>query len=57
MNRITNNKTFWQTINLNFTGKTVTDETITLINGGNIITEEKNVVKKLIEKRIILKKL
>ena len=57
MNRINNNKTFWQTINLNFTGKTVTDETITLIDGGNIITEEKNVVKKLIEKRIILKKL
>ena len=57
MNRITNNKTFWQTINLNFTGKTVTDETITLIDGGNIITEEKNVVKKLIEERIILKKL
>ena len=48
MNRITDHKMFWQTINLNFTGKTVTDEIITLVDRANIITEEKDVVKQII---------
>ena len=44
--RITDNRKFWQTIKPNFTDKTVKDETITLVDGGKVITEEKDVVKK-----------
>ena len=46
VNRIIDNRKFWQTIKLNFTGKTVKDETITLVDGDNIVTEEKDGVKK-----------
>ena len=44
--RITNNRKFWQTIKSNFTDKTFKDERITLVDGGKVITEEKDVVKK-----------
>ena len=44
--RITDNRKFWQTIKPNFTDKTVKDERITLVDGGKVITEEKDVVKK-----------
>ena len=47
MKRITNNGKYWQTIKLNFTGKTLKDERITLVNRDKVITEEKDVVKKL----------
>ena len=36
---------FWQTIKPNFTGKTLKDERITLVEGDKVITEEKDVVK------------
>ena len=42
---IYNNRRFWQTIKPSFTGKTLKDERITLIDGDMIITEEKDVVK------------
>ena len=44
--RITDNIKFWQTIKPNFTGKTLKDERITLVEGGKVTTEEKDVVKK-----------
>ena len=43
--RITGNRKFWQTIKPNFTDKTLKDERINLVEGVNIITEEKDVVK------------
>ena len=42
--RITDNRKFWQTIKPNFTDKTLKDERINLVEGVNIITEEKDVV-------------
>ena len=45
--RITNNRKFWQTIKPNFTDKTLKDERITLADRGKVITEEKDVVKKI----------
>ena len=44
--RITDNKKFWQTIKQNFIDKTLKDERITPVDGGKVITEEKDVVKK-----------
>ena len=44
---ITDNRTFWQTIKPNFTDKTLKDEGITLFDGGQVETEEKDVVKKI----------
>ena len=46
MKRITDNKKFWQTIKQNFIDKTLKDERITPVDGGKVITEEKDVVKK-----------
>ena len=43
---IANNKKFWQTIKSNFTDKTLKDESIILVDGDKVITEEKDVVKK-----------
>ena len=37
---------FRQTIKLNFTGKTLKDERISLVDGHQVITEEKNIAKK-----------
>ena len=37
---------FRQTIKLNFTGKTLKDERISLVDGHQVITEEKNKAKK-----------
>ena len=37
---------FRQTIKLNFTGKTLKDERISLADGHQVITEEKNIAKK-----------
>ena len=37
----------WQTIKLNFTDKTLTDKRAFLVDKDKVITEEKNVVKKL----------
>ena len=44
--RITNNREFWQTIEPNFTGKTLKDGRISLAEGDKVIAEEKDVVKK-----------
>ena len=44
--RITGNRKFWQNIKPNFTDKTFRDESITLVEGEKVITEEKHVVKK-----------
>ena len=44
--RITDNRKFWQTIKPNFTDKTLKDERITLVDGGKVITEEKDAVEK-----------
>ena len=46
MKRITDNRKFWQTIKPNFADKTLKDERMTLVDGGKVITEEKDVVKK-----------
>ena len=46
MKRITDNKIFWQTIEANFTDKTLKDEKATIVNRDKFITEEKDVVKK-----------
>ena len=46
MKRITDYRKFWQTIKPNFTDKTLKDERITLVDGGKVITEGKDVVKK-----------
>ena len=43
--RITDNRKFWQTIKPNFTDKTLKYERITLVEGGKVITEEKDAVK------------
>ena len=45
MKRITDNRKFWQTIKPNFTDKTLKYERITLVEGGKVITEEKDAVK------------
>ena len=45
--RITDKRKFWQTIKPNFTDKTLKDERITLVDGEKVITEKKDVVKKL----------
>ena len=45
MKRITDNKIFWQTIEANFTDKTLKDEKATIVNRDKFITEEKDVVK------------
>ena len=47
MKRITDNRNFLQTIKPNFTDKTLRDERITLVEGDKVITEEKDVVKRL----------
>ena len=44
--RITDNRKFCQTIKPNFTDKTLKDERIILVEGGRVIKEEKDVVKK-----------
>ena len=44
--RTTDNRKFWQTIKPNFTGKTLNDERITLVDGDKVMKEEKDVVKK-----------
>ena len=46
MERITDNRKLWQIIKPNFTDKTLKVERITLIDGGKVITEAKEVVKK-----------
>ena len=46
LKRITENRTFWQTITPNFTDKPIKDERITLVEGNKVITEEEDVVKK-----------
>ena len=46
MERITDNRKLWQIIKPNFTDKTLKVERITLIDGGKVITEAKDVVKK-----------
>ena len=43
VNRVTDNRKFWQTIKSNCTGKTLKDERITLVEGEKVITEEKDV--------------
>ena len=45
--RITDNKIFWQTIEANFTDKTLKDERATLADRDKFITEERDVVKKI----------
>ena len=45
--RITDKRKLWQTIKPNFTDKTLKDERITLVVGEKVITEKKDVVKKL----------
>ena len=45
MQRITDNRKYWQTIKRNCTGKTLKDERITVVEGDKVITEEKDVVK------------
>ena len=47
MKRITDNRKFWQTVKPHFTNKTLNDERITLAEGIKVVTEEKDVVKKL----------
>ena len=46
MKRINDNRQFRQTIRPNFIDKTLKDERITLVDGDNVITVEKDVVKK-----------
>ena len=43
VNRVTDNRKFWQTIKSNCTDKTLKDERITLVEGEKVITEEKDV--------------
>ena len=45
--RITDNRKFWQTVKPHFPNKTLNDERITLAEGVKVVTEEKDVVKKL----------
>ena len=47
MKRITDNRKLSQTIKPNFTDKTLKDERTTLADGDKVITEEKDVVKKI----------
>ena len=47
--RITDNRKFWQIIKPNFAGKTLKDETITLVDRDNFVTEENDVVKKFMD--------
>ena len=46
MKRITDNRKFWQTVKRRFTDKTLKDERTTLVDGGKVIIEQKDVVKK-----------
>ena len=52
--RTTDNKKFWQTIKPNLTDKTLKNERITLVDGDNVITEEKGGAN---NSRIVLRKL
>ena len=52
--RITDNRKFWQTVKRRFTDKTLKDERTTLVDGGKVIIEQKDVLK---NSRIILRKL
>ena len=45
VNRVTDNRKFWQTIKSNCTDKTLKDERITLVEGDKVLTEEKDEVK------------
>ena len=44
--RITDSRKFWQTVKRSFTDKTLKDERTTLVDGGKVIIEQKDVVKK-----------
>ena len=48
-NSLNVNRTFWQTIKPNFTDKTLKDKRITVVEGDKVITEEKDIVKKIQE--------
>ena len=47
MKRITDNKKILARVKPNFTDKTLKDEGVALVNRDKVITEEKNIVKKL----------
>ena len=44
--RTTDKRKFWQPIKPNFNDKTPRDQRITLVDGDNVVTEEKDVAKK-----------
>ena len=44
-----NNRKSWQTVKLNFTGKTLKDQKIKLVDGDKLTTFEKDVIEKCID--------